>query len=155
MMRHLTTLLAAGAVAVGLSAIAAPAQAHGHGHGHGHDCDTTGVARGHHECPPPPVEPPTPPPAVIPTGWNLIIGSPSPDRLPGTLGRDAIFAFGSNDALIGRDGVDRLYGMRGNDRLRGGVLDGDRDVMNGGQGRDVCVGSPLDVYRSCEIRIVL
>jgi Ca2+-binding RTX toxin-like protein len=143
-------LAGAATVAAALTMTSVPSQA---SPGHGHDCDES-VGRGHHECDPPVVEPPTPPPAATPTGFNLIIGSSGRDRLPGTAGRDAIFGLGGNDRLLGRRGSDRLYGGRGNDVLRGGI-GRDRDVMNGGRGFDRCIGDTSDVYRSCEIRIVL
>jgi len=130
------------------SANADPCDHHGHGQppfccpdndrGHGDDCPT----------PPPP-----PPPVPVPTGFNIIIGSGHSDRLPGTDGRDAIFAFGGlRDVLIGHAGRDRLYGMRGHDVLR--AVDGERDVVNGGRGRDRCVVDAIDVVRNCETIIV-
>ena len=145
---------AAAAAAVLTLGLTGTASAHPGGHGHGHDCDGH-VGRGHHECPPPPVEPPTPPVTETPNLFNLIVGTRGRDRLPGTSARDAIFALAGNDVLIGRNNRDRLYGMGGNDRLRGGAFDGDRDVMNGGRGSDLCIGGTEDVYRSCERRIVV
>jgi Ca2+-binding RTX toxin-like protein len=89
----------------------------------------------------------------VPTGFNIILGSRHSDRLPGTDGRDAIFAFGGlRDVLIGGAGRDRLYGMRGHDVLR--AVDGERDVVNGGRGRDRCVVDAIDVVRNCETIIV-
>lgn len=135
--------IAAGAAAIaamGLTTIGSPAQAHDH------DCDND---RSHHnECPEPP------PPVPVPSGFNVIIGSRHSDRLPGTDGRDAIFAFGGlRDVIIGGAGRDRLYGMRGHDVIR--ARDGERDVVNGGSGRDRCIVDPQDVVRNCETIIVV
>ena len=130
----------------------------------GRDCVRI-VGTERHECPPNPE-----PPVVVPeVRYNLILGSRFVDRLPGTLGNDAIFGFGSNDRLLGRLGNDRLYGGDGNDKLFGGwgsdSLNGGRgndrlvgggpgvDVLRGGTGFDTCIGDLTDLMISCEIRI--
>ena len=89
------------------------------------------------------------PPVFVPTGFNVIVGTPGRDRLKGTSGRDAIFGLGSNDVLFGNAGRDRLYGGRGNDRLWG--LDSSRDILRGGLGgNDTCIGRVNDQFRNCE-----
>jgi hypothetical protein len=42
--------------------------------------------------------------------------------------------------------------MRGHDVIR--AVDGQRDVVNGGSGRDRCVVDAIDVVRNCETIIV-
>ena len=145
--------IAAGAAAIaamGLTTIGSPAHADPcdhHGQGQPPFCcpDT----KGHdNDCPQPP------PPVPVPSGFNVILGSRHSDRLPGTAGRDAIFAFGGlRDVIIGGAGRDRLYGMRGHDVIR--ARDGERDVVNGGSGRDRCIVDPQDVVRNCETIIVV
>jgi hypothetical protein len=129
------------------------------GHGSFPDCpppppDCDAVFPNDEECPePPPPPPPTPQgcdtaPANL---FNVIVGSGGPDRLPGTVCRDAIFGLAGNDRLLGRAGADRLRGGGGNDVLRGGL---GRDVLNGGPGRDLCIAAPLDRVRNCERRVI-
>ena len=84
--------------------------------------------------------------------FNVIVGSGGPDRLPGTVCRDAIFGLGGNDRLLGRAGSDRLRGGPGNDVLRGGI---GGDVLNGGIGFDLCIAFGQDKVRNCERRIIL
>ena len=88
-------------------------------------------------------------------GWGpacTITGTSGNDRLRGTPGRDVICALGDDDVLAGLGGDDVLYGGSGDDRLDGGAgsdilfggagadelraLDGRRDGVNGGPGRD-------------------
>lgn len=151
MIRKLAAI-AAVLAAMGLTTVATSTSAHADkppctGDRH-HNCECPPDKSGHNDddCP---VTPPVP----VPTGFNIIIGSRHSDRLPGTAGRDAIFAFGGlRDVLIGGAGRDRLYGMRGHDVLR--AVDGERDVVNGGSGRDRCVVDAIDVVRNCETIIV-
>jgi Ca2+-binding RTX toxin-like protein len=169
-MEEFTMLRTIAVAAVAAFTLAVPTAAHaGDGDDYGHhtpgdNCaQITGTVR--HECPPD-VEPPV----VVPVEtFNLILGSRFRDRLPGTIGNDAIFGFGSNDVLIGRSGNDRLYGNTGNDRLYGSSgndrLNGGAgndtlyggpgfDIINGSTGFDTCVGSSTDVMISCERRFI-
>ena len=124
------------AAALALGLFAAPAA-------HADPCDHDGHG----------VPPFCPTPVPVPTGFHVIFGTSGSDRLPGTDGRDAIFAFGGlRDVVIGHAGRDRLYGMRGHDVIR--AVDGERDVVNGGRGRDRCVVDSIDVVRRCETIIV-
>jgi hypothetical protein len=93
------------------------------------------------------------PPVFVPTGFNVIVGTPGRDRLTGTSGRDAIFGLGRHDVLFGGPGRDRLYGGRGNDTLWG--LDNSRDILRGGLGgTDTCIGRANDQFRNCEIIVI-
>lgn len=77
-------------------------------------------------------------------GDDQLSGGDGNDRLLGGEGRDYLSGDNENDRLDGGAGNDSLYGGRGVDNLSGGngndFLDGsddtDRDVLNGGAGRD-------------------
>jgi Ca2+-binding RTX toxin-like protein len=90
--------------------------------------------------------------ATAPTNSCTIVGTPGRDVLVGTSGRDVICGGGGDDVILGRGGNDSLRGGSGNDRLIGGggsdrlqggsgddtliALDGQRDLLVGGPGRD-------------------
>lgn len=94
-----------------------------------------------------------------------IVGTPRPDRIGGTQGRDVIQARGGDDVIRGRGGVDHICGGRGDDltnghegpdRLIGGpgddVLRGNRgrDAVFGGKGFDRCFGGKGPDTARCE-----
>jgi hypothetical protein len=100
-------------------------------------------------------------------GNDRLIGGAGRDRLAGGPGRDALRGGRHADTLNGGRGGDDLFGDAGNDRLAGGpgrdVLkggsgrdrlfgeDGQRDVVDGGKGRDVATVDPaLDRLRLVE-----
>lgn len=97
-----------------------------------------------------------------------IVGDARGEYLAGGGHDDTIFGMGGNDTLRGGAGDDRLYGGRGNDVIAGGagadrifggpgsdsvdVSDGERDVVDCGDGRDRVVADPYDlVAKSCEV----
>jgi Ca2+-binding RTX toxin-like protein len=67
--------------------------------------------------------------------YNLLIGSSGNDTLFGGSGRDEMYGQNGNDRLFGGSGSDYLSGGNGDDVLDGGV-DGFRDFLVGGPGRD-------------------
>jgi hypothetical protein len=97
-----------------------------------------------------------------------IVGSARGEYLAGGGHDDTIFGMGGNDTILGGAGDDRLDGGRGNDVITGGigadriagglgsdsisVDDGERDIVDCGDGRDRVVADPYDLVRkSCEV----
>lgn len=97
-----------------------------------------------------------------------IVGIARGEYLAGGGHDDTILGMGGNDTLLGGAGDDRLDGGRGNDVITGGagadridggpgsdsiaVDDGERDVVECGDGRDRVVADPYDlVAASCEV----
>lgn len=68
-------------------------------------------------------------------------GSPGPDRIEGTPGRDVIAGRGGDDVIRGGDGRDVICGGAGDDRLEGRYGD---DYVAGGGGIDRLDGGPGD-----------
>lgn len=69
--------------------------------------------------------------------------------LSGLAGRDHLV----DDGTEGQDN-DILKGGKGNDVLRareGDNAQGNRDTLNGGPGRDRCIGDSQDTFISCEL----
>jgi dipeptidyl aminopeptidase/acylaminoacyl peptidase len=93
---------------------------------------------------------------------DLIYGGPGADSLDGGAEGDAIFGGTGNDVLRGGSYHDRIDGGRGRDRLLGGsgsdilgAVDGARDVIDCGPGRDIVVAERRDrIGRDCERVIV-
>jgi RTX calcium-binding nonapeptide repeat (4 copies) len=90
-------------------------------------------------------------------GDNLV-GTPCRDGMPGHGGNDLILGAANNDVLFGQRGADRLDGGAGTDVLRGGFgndrlvgTDGERDLLIGGVGRDICIADAIDRTTSCEV----
>jgi Tol biopolymer transport system component len=100
-----------------------------------------------------------------------IVGTAGRDYLPGGGHDDVIYGEAGNDTIVGGAGDDRLYGGRGNDVITGGpgadridggpgsdsidVADGERDVVECGDGRDRVVADAYDIVaKSCEIVVV-
>ena len=88
----------------------------------------------------------------------------------GNGGETIVYGLGGNDSLHGGRGTDIMYGGRGDDRVWTGA-GGAKEVayggpgndrindwwsgespgyLNGGRGRDVCVGDKHDTFISCE-----
>jgi dipeptidyl aminopeptidase/acylaminoacyl peptidase len=104
---------------------------------------------------------------------DTIRGTSAPEVILGGAGADTIFAGGGddivlgdsgNDFVAGEAGADRLVGGRGRDRLYGGrgddaffALDAQRDLLDGGPGRDLgsydvgLTDGTLDRRRSVEL----
>ena len=129
------------------------------------------------ETPPlPPVEPPTEePPTVDPpteeppkptgskgrpcktgadgTGRKLLVGGNTNDRLIGGAGSDRLAGRDGADKIVGgRGGPDCLLGGKGLDRVR--AVNGHRDVIKCGGGRDRATVERRDRVRDCERVIV-
>jgi Ca2+-binding RTX toxin-like protein len=85
-------------------------------------------------------------------GYNVIVGSPEHDVLPGTFCNDVIFGLGGDDRINGRAGNDILRGGRGDDTIFSGE---GRDLIRGGRGFDTCVGNVDTIFVRCEDVIVL
>lgn len=111
------------------------------------------------------------PGAVAATGCaSIFSGTDGPDTLKGDRcdnnisglrGNDAIYGFGGDDDLFGNQGNDLLRGGKGRDELRGGSgddrihsggLDGKRDRVVCGSGRDFASIAENDfAARDCEV----
>jgi Ca2+-binding RTX toxin-like protein len=85
-------------------------------------------------------------------------GTARADTLRGTAGADVLRGLGGNDTLDGGAGDDLLIGGAGRDTLRGGAggdrheaVDGERDLVNCGSGRDRAEVDRNDVVRGCEL----
>jgi Ca2+-binding RTX toxin-like protein len=108
-------------------------------------------------------------------GNDRVLGGGGNDRLFGQAGNDVLFGGSGRDVLRGDRGNDRLYGGAGNDRVFGGPgndridpgpgrdrvnggagndrifsVDGRRDVIDCGPGRDVAIVDSVDRVRGCE-----
>jgi hypothetical protein len=82
------------------------------------------------------------------TANPTITGTPGPDRLVGTRGRDVISAYGGNDRILGRAGNDLICAGPGDDTVNGGAGNdtiagrGGKDHLIGGRGHDLMIGGP-------------
>jgi RTX calcium-binding nonapeptide repeat (4 copies) len=63
-------------------------------------------------------------------------------------GNDRLYGDSGSDQLTGGLGQDHLFGGRGTDRID--AVDGKRDFVVRGPGRDVVEADPLDVTSGCE-----
>src|SRR5215203_1011262 len=98
--------------------------------------------------------------AAQPATGATITGSARADALNGTQTADMIHGHGGDDRLAGRGGADFLEGGAGRDFVDGGAgsdrigvhLDGARDDVRCGSGRDVVVAERIDrVAADCEV----
>lgn len=87
-------------------------------------------------------------------GDDRLLGDDASDAVPGN---DRLFGNAGNDLLVGGPGRDRLRGGAGRNRLRGGsgndrlnALNGRRDRVNCGKGRDRARVDSFDRVRGCE-----
>jgi Ca2+-binding RTX toxin-like protein len=96
-------------------------------------------------------------------GSDRLAGAAGDDRLLGddedgaVSGNDRLFGNAGNDLLVGGPGRDRLRGGPGRNRLRGGLgndrlnaVNGTRDRVNCGRGRDRARVDSIDRVRGCE-----
>jgi metallophosphoesterase (TIGR03767 family) len=90
-------------------------------------------------------------------GKDRVKGGADRDRLAGGRGKDRLRGGAGKDRLAGSRGRDRLAGGTGKDRLRGGIrgdrinaMDGERDIVNCGKGRDFVRSDFDDVVKNCE-----
>lgn len=82
-------------------------------------------------------------------GNDTLVGGFRQDTLYGGPGDDTLSGGASGDALFGGPGHDRLNGQGGADAIY--AVDGQRDVISCGSGRDVVSADKLDVVASdCE-----
>lgn len=105
-------------------------------------------------------------------GSDRLIGGPDDDHLlgddseTGVAGNDRLLGNGGSDLLVGGPGNDRIRGGAGNDRLAAGLgrnrlrggsgndrltaVNGKRDRLNCGAGRDRARADSVDLVRGCE-----
>lgn len=81
-------------------------------------------------------------------GSDRLDGGPGDDVLEGGRGNDRLMGGAGNDSANGGIGSDRLAGGPGNDRLVS--VDGHRDTVDCGPGRDVAFVDRADRVRGCE-----
>ncbi len=92
------------------------------------------------------------------TRWyDLACGRAGDDRIEARSGRDDVLGGTGNDSIFGGAGGDTLMGGAGTDRVHGGAgpdhistVDGERDRVVCGPGRDVALADPEDVLAGCE-----
>lgn len=87
----------------------------------------------------------------------VIYGTPGPDAINGTAGKDRIYGLRGDDSINGLGRADRLYGGRGADGINGGTGDDllvqgpveeyARDALNGGRGDDRIRSANLPAVR--------
>jgi dipeptidyl aminopeptidase/acylaminoacyl peptidase len=82
------------------------------------------------------------------SGADTVFAGGGHDLVLGGSGADFIRGERGDDLLLGGPGRDRMYGGRGDDRLFG--LDAERDLIDGGPGRDVGSADADDRVRSVE-----
>ncbi|MCW2977914.1 MAG: conserved secreted protein, partial [Actinomycetia bacterium] len=96
-----------------------------------------------------------------------IVGTRRGDYLAGGGFDDVILGMGGNDTLLGGAGDDRLDGGPGNDVLTGGpgadrilggpgsdtiyAADGERDIIDCGDGADRAIVDAVDIVKNCEV----
>lgn len=81
-------------------------------------------------------------------GPDVVHGGAGNDRLDGKAGDDKLYGDAGNDSLVGGTGRDSLFGGTGNDSLS--AVDGARDIVDCGSGKDTAVVDRFDVARGCE-----
>jgi subtilisin family serine protease len=80
---------------------------------------------------------------------DILNGFGGNDILRGGKGNDVLNGGSGNDTLTGGSGLDRLFGGAGNDAIH--ALDGQRDTIDCGAGRDIVFADRLDrVAKNCE-----
>lgn len=70
------------------------------------------------------------------------------DRVDGAGGRDVIRLGDGVDKGFGGPGNDTIYNAEPPDRF---LVDGDIDVLDGGDGTDTCYAEAIDIVRNCEV----
>jgi Ca2+-binding RTX toxin-like protein len=91
------------------------------------------------------------------TGSDTLFGGPGRDVLDGGRGNDRLFGGPGKDRVFGGPGNDRLNPGAGRDHVRAGArrdrivsVDGQRDMIDCGPGRDVATVDAVDRVRRCE-----
>jgi Ca2+-binding RTX toxin-like protein len=80
---------------------------------------------------------------------DVILGNGGNDTILGGAGDDRIDGGPGNDIITGGSGADRLLGGSGSDTIR--AADGERDVVDCGDGRDRAVVDAFDKVTNCEV----
>jgi Ca2+-binding RTX toxin-like protein len=80
-------------------------------------------------------------------GNDVIRARGGNDAVFGGAGRDVLRGGAGSDELVDHQGANRLFGNAGADRLDG--RRGGADLLNGGPGRDRCLGNKNDTRRRC------
>ena len=78
---------------------------------------------------------------IMPSSYNLIVGTIDDDVIQGTDGDDLIFGLEGNDLISGGSGNDCIFGGSGDDLISGN--DGN-DTMRGNSGDDILKGNSGD-----------
>lgn len=93
-------------------------------------------------------------------GSDRLLAAGANDRVSGLAGADCLDGGRGDDLLSGGRGDDRVRGGAGNDLLRGGAgrdrvdaVDGQRDVVRCGRGRDRARVDAGDLTRGCELLV--
>jgi len=81
-------------------------------------------------------------------GDDVLIGNGGPDTITGGKGDDRISGGEGNDYLDGGKGKDRIEGGAGSDTIL--VADGEKDIVDCGEGNDRVVSDSIDVLTGCE-----
>ena len=97
-------------------------------------------------------------------GPDTLKGDRCDNDISGLRGNDVIYGYRGADEIYGNQGSDRLYGGKGpdtlrggdgDDRIRSGGLDGKRDLVYCGRGRDFASIAENDrAARDCEVVVV-
>jgi hypothetical protein len=86
---------------------------------------------------------------------NDISGLRGNDVIYGYRGADELYGNQGSDRLYGGKGADKLYGGDGDDKIYSGGLDGKRDLVSCGWGRDFASIAENDrAARNCEVVVV-
>jgi hypothetical protein len=86
---------------------------------------------------------------------NDISGLRGNDVIYGYRGADELYGNQGSDRLYGGKGADKLYGGDGDDKIYSGGLDGKRDLVSCGWGRDFASIAENDrAARNCEVIVV-
>jgi hypothetical protein len=80
---------------------------------------------------------------------DVILGMNGNDTLLGGAGDDRIDGGNGNDVIIGGPGADKLFGGAGSDTIY--AADGERDVIDCGDGADRAIVDSVDVVKNCEV----
>jgi hypothetical protein len=81
-------------------------------------------------------------------GNDRVDGGAGSDKLDGGPGADVVIGGTGNDNLVGGPGKDTLSGGTGSDTLA--AVDGARDVIDCGAGKDTAIVDAVDVVKGCE-----
>jgi hypothetical protein len=80
---------------------------------------------------------------------DVILGMSGNDTLLGGAGDDRLDGGAGNDVIIGGTGADTIFGGAGSDTIY--AADGERDVIDCGDGADRAVVDSVDIVKNCEV----